>query len=135
MYVFDKANARIGEGYIILSNVAAGETVKFQVTLLASGSPSSVALAIAAPSAPSTVSITGAAFTLDGNAAGVTPKIIDVAIGKHTLEFAKEGFNTGRFPLEIASHDTSGGSVSYELGNAAQDTIELRDAGRRFDFD
>jgi hypothetical protein len=27
----------------------------------------------------------------------------------------------------MTSHDASGGSVSYELGSAAHDTIELRD--------
>lgn len=130
LYVFDKSKARIGEGYINLTNVAAGETVKFQVTLSVSGSPSSVAVAA---SAPRTVSITvnsvpqGAVLTVDGKATGTTPKIIDVAIGKHVLEFAKEGFNSGKFPLEITAHDASGGSVSYELGSAAHDTIELRD--------
>jgi hypothetical protein len=58
---------------------------------------------------------------------GTTPKVIDVGIGKHILEFEKEGFNPGKFPLEITSRDASGGSVSYELGAAALDTIELRD--------
>ncbi|HWZ75101.1 MAG TPA: FxLYD domain-containing protein [Candidatus Sulfotelmatobacter sp.] len=38
-YVFDKGKARIGEGYINLTNISAGETVKFQVTIAASGSP------------------------------------------------------------------------------------------------
>jgi hypothetical protein len=105
-------------------------TVKFQVTISASGSPNSVAVAT---SAPRSVSITvnsvpqGAALTVDGKAAGITPKIIEVAIGKHMLEFEKEGFNSGKFPLEITSRDASGGSVSYELGSAAHDTIELRD--------
>jgi hypothetical protein len=64
---------------------------------------------------------------LDRKAEGTTPKVIDVAIGKHMLEFEKEGFNRGNFPLEITSRDASGGSVSYELGSAAHDTIELRD--------
>ncbi len=130
LYVYDKGKARIGEGYINLTNVAAGETVKFQITIAASGSPSSLAVAT---SAPRTVSITvnsvpqGAALTVDGKALGITPKIIDVAIGKHMLGFEKDGFNTGKFPLEISSRDASGGSVSYELGSAAHDTIELRD--------
>jgi len=130
LYVFDKSKARIGEGQINLTNVAAGETVKFQMTLAASGSPNSVALALSAPRA---VSITvnsvpqGAALTVDGKSAGTTPKIIEVTIGKHSLEFQKEGFNPGKFPLEITTHDASGGSVSYELGSAARDTIELRD--------
>jgi hypothetical protein len=130
MYVFDKGKARIGEGYINLTNVSPGETVKFQITIAASGSPNSVAVST---SAPRTVSITvnsvpqGAVLTVDGKTAGTTPKLIDVAIGKHTLGFEKEGFNQGKFPLEITSHDASGGSVSYELGSAAHDTIELRD--------
>ena len=130
LYVFDKSKARIGEGHINLTNVAAGETVKFQITLSASGTPSSVTVAT---SAPRTISITvnsvpqGATLRLDRKAEGTTPKVIDVAIGKHMLEFEKEGFNRGNFPLEITSRDASGGSVSYELGSAAHDTIELRD--------
>jgi hypothetical protein len=86
-----------------------------------------------ATSAPRTISITvnsvpqGATLRLDRKAEGTTPKVIDVAIGKHMLEFEKEGFNRGNFPLEITSRDASGGSVSYELGSAAHDTIELRD--------
>src|SRR5262249_15015136 len=54
-------------------------------------------------------------------------KMIEVGVGKHILEFGKEGFNTGHFPLEISPNDVSGGSVSYELGTSAHDTIELRD--------
>ena len=131
-YVFDKGKARIGEGYINLTNISAGETVKFQVTIAASGSPNSVTVRTST-SAARTVSITvnsvpqGAVLTVDGKGAGTTPKLIDVGIGKHMLGFEKEGFNPGKFPPEITSHDASGGSVSYELGSAAHDTIELRD--------
>jgi PEGA domain len=130
LYVFDRNKARIGEGYINLTNIGAGQTVKFQITLSASGSPASVAVATIAPR---TVSITvnsvpqGATLKVDGKETGTTPKIVDVATGKHMLEFSKEGFNAGKFPLEITSRDASGGSVSYELGSAAHDTIELRD--------
>ncbi len=113
LYVFDKGKARIGEGNISLKDVGAGETVKFQMTLYASGSPSSLAIAT---SAPRTVSITvnsvpqGANLTVDGKGAGITPKIIEVAAGKHLLQFEKEGFNSGKFPLEITSRDASGGA-------------------------
>jgi PEGA domain len=69
----------------------------------------------------------GALERVDGKEIGTTPKIIEVAVGKHELMFSKEGFNSGKFPLEISSRDASGGSVSYELGSAAHDTIELRD--------
>jgi hypothetical protein len=130
LYVFDKNKARIGEGYINLTNVGPGQTVKFQITLSASGNPMSLAVSA---SAPRTVSITvnsvpqGAALKVDGKEAGTTPKIIEITIGKHMLEFSKDGFNSGKFPLEMSSHDASGGSVSYELGSSAHDTIELRD--------
>jgi hypothetical protein len=130
LYVFDKNKARIGEGYINLSNVSVGQTVKFQITLAASGAPASLAVST---STPRTVSTTvnsvpqGALLRVDGKEEGTTPKIVEVSIGKHVLEFSKEGFNSGKFPLEITSRDASGGSVSYELGSAAHDTIELRD--------
>lgn len=132
LYVFDKSNARIGEGYIHLTNVGAGQTVKFQIALTASGTPATLSVSAAAQRS-STVSVTvnsvpqGATLKVDGKEAGTTPKIVEVGVGKHVLEFAKEGFNTGKFPLEITSRDASGGSVSYELGSAAHDTIELRD--------
>jgi hypothetical protein len=130
LYVFDKGKARIGEGYVNLSNVGVGQTVKFQITLSASGTPASLELA---GTAPRTISMTvnsvpqGALLKVDGKEAGTTPKIIEVANGKHVLEFSKDGFNSGKFPLEITPRDASGGSVSYELGSAAHDTIELRD--------
>ncbi|MCU1299674.1 MAG: hypothetical protein JWO91_3952 [Acidobacteriaceae bacterium] len=130
LYVFDKSKARIGEGYISLKNVGPGQTVKFQLTLSASGTPASLAIDTSAARA---LSITvnsvpqGATLRVDGKEVGTTPKIIDVAIGKHLLEFSKEGFNSGKFPLEMSSRDASGGNVSYELGTAAHDTIELRD--------
>src|SRR5262249_5815307 len=82
---------------------------------------------------PKTISITvnsvpqGATLKVDGTEAGVTPKIIQVAPGKHMLEFSRDGFNTGHFPLEITPDDASGGSLSYELGTSVHDTIELRD--------
>src|SRR5207245_4313687 len=69
----------------------------------------------------------GAALKLDGEDAGSTPKILRVTPGKHSREFNKEGFTPGKFPMEIGPDDASGGSVSYELGTLAHDTVELRD--------
>lgn len=132
LYVFDRNKARIGEGYINLRNVSGGETVKFQVTLTASGSPASLTVSTGANTSR-TVSMTinsvpqGASFTVDGKEMGMAPQMVDVGVGKHTLEFRKEGFSSGKFPLEITSRDASGGSVSYELGSSTHDTIELRD--------
>ena len=140
LYVFDKNKVRVGEGLINLSSVGVGQAVKFQTTIAVSGAPVSVDLVAkylpaelrpALP--PRTVSMTvnsvpqGAMLKVDGKEAGATPKIVQLGIGKHLLEFNREGFNTGRYPIEIAPDDTSGGSVSYELGASAHDTIELRD--------
>jgi hypothetical protein len=140
LYLFDKNKVRIGEGMINLSSVGVGQTVKFQTTIAASGAPASVSLVakylppeLGPALPPRTVSITGnsvpqgAVLKVDGKEAGTTPKIVQLGTGKHMLEFNKEGFNAGRFPMEIASDDASGGSVSYELGSSAHDTIELRD--------
>jgi len=53
------------------------------------------------PAVPArTISITvnsvpqGAVFKLDGKEIGTTPKVVQVSVGQHQLEFAKEGFNT-----------------------------------------
>jgi hypothetical protein len=46
--------------------------------------------------------------------------------GQHKLEFSKEGFRPGTYPLEIGIDDT-GGSINIELGGLSHDTLELRD--------
>jgi PEGA domain len=131
-YLFDKNKVRIGEGAMRLSNVAAGQTVKFQTTVDTSGIPISVTV-VEASQIPRSVSITinsvpqGALLKVDGTEAGTTPKLISLGQGKHNLQFSKNGFSTGTFPLEIGPDDVSGGSVSYELGTSAFDSIELRD--------
>lgn len=140
LYLFDKNKVRVGEGYISLSNVGIGETVKFQVSMGASGVPVTFALSprtlpagLEAAGAGRKVSMTvnsipqGALLKVDGAEVGTTPKIVEVGVGKHKLEFSKDGFNPGNFPLEIGANDASGGSVSYELGSSVHDTVELRD--------
>jgi hypothetical protein len=104
LYLFDKNKVRIGEGVITLSSVGVGESVKFQTTIAASGAPASVSLVAKylppelGPARPAhTVSMTvnsvpqGAVLKLDGEEAGTTPKIVRLGIGKHMLEFSKEG--------------------------------------------
>lgn len=140
LYVFDKAKERIGDGWISISDVSPGAIIKFQTFINASGTVAS--LELVPKSLPTelqsflpakTISITvnsvpqGANLKLDGVPAGTTPKIVQVTPGKHVLSFSKEGFNSGTFPLETTADDVSGGSVSYELGTSAHDTVELRD--------
>jgi len=140
LYLFDRNKVRIGDGWITLDNLTPGQTVKFQTTIHAVGTPASFELAAnSVPSElqplapPRKVSITvnsvpqGATLSVDGTEAGTTPKLVQLAVGKHSLAFTKEGFNSGTFPVEIGPDDASGGSVSYELGNSSHDTLELRD--------
>jgi len=140
LYLYDKNKVRIAEATLTVSNVAPGETVRFQTTISSSGPPASLSVAaryvpkeLAPIAPPKTVSLTvntvpqGADAKLDGEEVGSTPKIIKATVGKHTLEFNKEGFNPGKFPFEIGPDDASGGSVSFELGTSAHDTVELRD--------
>jgi hypothetical protein len=140
LYLYDKNKTRIGDGWVTIDNITPGQAVKFQTTVHALGTPVSVDLsANSVPTElqplapPKKISITvnsvpqGAALSVDGTDAGTTPKMVQLVVGKHSLGFIKEGFNTGTFPIEIGPDDASGGSVSYELGSAAHDTVELRD--------
>ncbi|HTR22699.1 MAG TPA: PEGA domain-containing protein [Terriglobales bacterium] len=140
LYIYDKNKVRIGDAWITLENVTPGQTVKFETTIHTVGVPVSFELipnslpAELQPLAPPrkiTITVNsvpqGANLSVDGEPAGTTPKLVQLAVGKHSLEFTKEGFNHGKFPVEIGPDDASGGSVSYELGSAAHDTIELRD--------
>lgn len=140
LYLYDKNKVRIGDGWINIDNVGPGQTVKFQTTVHAMGSPVAVELApnslpaeLQPLAPPKKISMTvnsvpqGAILAVDGTEVGTTPKVVQLAAGKHNLAFSKEGFNAGAFPLEIGPDDASGGSVSYELGTSAHDTFELRD--------
>lgn len=140
LYLYDRNKVRIGEATLQVSNIAPGETVKFQTTVASAGPPLSLAVVPRSvpkelgPAVPARiVSITvntvpqGAIAKLDGVEVGTTPKIVHVSVGKHLLEFAEEGFSAGKFPFEIGPDDVSGGSVSFELGTTVHDTVELRD--------
>lgn len=140
LYCYDKTKVRIGEAWISISDVAPGGVVRFQTNLTASGTVASIDLIprtlpeeLQAFLPVKKISITinsvpqGAEVKMDGIVAGTTPKVVQVAPGKHMLTFSKEGFTTGNFPLEITPDDASGGSISYELGTSAHDTLELRD--------
>lgn len=139
-YLFDKKQVRIGQGYIEVTNVSPSETVKMQVTAQAIGTPATftvipqrvpaewASFVVLKPVAVTVYSVpSGAKLNVDGKEVGVTPIAAQLVPGSHTLTFTKEGYNPGTFPMVIAPDQLSGGSVSFELGSAAHDTIELRD--------
>jgi hypothetical protein len=142
LYLYDKNKIRIADAALGITDVGPGSEVKFQTYINASGPIVSLELVPKSLPAdlqaylklpPRLISLTvnsvpqGADFKVDGVASGSTPKIIQVPAGKHVLAFSKEGYSSGNFPLELAPEAVSGGSMSYELGNATHDTVELRD--------
>lgn len=139
-FMYDKNKVRIGEGYIDLTNLAPHETIRMELNAITAGTPVTLSIApqtlppeLAAHAPPKIVSITvysvpsGAKLSVDGKDVGVTPMAVSLPVGSHSLQFRKEGFNPGTYPLVITPDQISGGQVSYELGTSAHDTVELRD--------
>jgi hypothetical protein len=140
VHMIDKNGVRIGEGYMSLSHMGAKETVKFKLTFNTEGVPANLKLfatqvppELRAFAPPKTIRTTvysvpaGAALKVDGADVGTTPKLVELTVGKHSLEFSKEGYNPGRFPFEVGPDDASGGNITFELGGVSYDTVELRD--------
>ncbi|HUV68897.1 MAG TPA: PEGA domain-containing protein [Terracidiphilus sp.] len=130
--VFDDKHIRIADGSMDVTNLGPGQSVKFQIKIMATGIPASLRIMSQAESQkPITLTVNsspqGALLKLDGVDAGTTPALIEVAPGKHQLTFGKDGFKVGLFSLEIGKNDVSGGAINFELGKVQFDTIELRD--------
>jgi hypothetical protein len=110
LYVYAKNKVRIGDAWLSISDVSPGAEIKFQTFLNVSGAiatlelvPKSLPNELQSFLPPKTISITvnsvpqGAEVKIDGTPSGTTPKIVQVAPGKHSLTFSKEGFNSGTF--------------------------------------
>lgn len=140
-YFFSKDNVRIGSGYITLNNLGVKETVRFVLPFGAAGAPpvsfkiisTNLPKEMGPAAAPRKIRLTvysvpaGANLKVDGTDVGVTPKQVEFTLGKHTLQFSMAGYYSGSYPMELGPDDVSGGTVSYELGALAHDTIEMRD--------
>jgi hypothetical protein len=134
LYLLDKNDKRVGEGYLEVTNLAAGQKAKVPVSVHAIGSyvrmelhpqhlPSDEPMKskMSITSAPS-----GASLKLDAQESGVTPQVLSLAPGKHVLEFNKEGYATESTPLEIAENAMPG-SVNVDLQPLTLDTVVLRE--------
>src|SRR3954447_11221365 len=134
VYLLDKNDKRVGEGYLEITNLAAGQKAKVPVSVHAMGSyvrmelhpqhlpsdePMKVKMSVT--SVPS-----GAGLRLDAQESGVTPQVLSLAPGKHTLEFNKEGYAMASTPVNIAENAMPG-SVDVNLEPLALDTVVLRD--------
>jgi hypothetical protein len=134
LYLLDKNGKRVGEGYLEVTNLPGGQKAKIPVTAhamssfvrmglqpqhLPSDEPMKVKMHI--NSIPS-----GATIKLDSQTSGVTPQVLPIAPGKHTLEFSKEGYATASTPVEVAANSMPG-SVEIDLNPLTVDTVVLRD--------
>jgi hypothetical protein len=128
VYIFDKNAVRIGTARLQLPEIPPFRTQNAQVQFSAAGTPANVTLLAGKTIPLRIISIPpGANLKVDGEDAGVTPKLVDFTIGAHTLEFSKEGFAPGSTPLDVGANELPGGSISFELGGMSDDTVELRD--------
>ena len=137
VYGSDKNNVRIGQGLLVVSDLDARQLVKARLQFTSVGVPASLALSarkemLNAPGA-NTIPLRvlsvppGAKLKVDGQDAGVTPVMVRLTVGNHTLDLIKEGYAPGSTPLEVTPDELPGGSITVELGGLSRDTVELRD--------
>jgi len=134
LYLIDKNGKRVGEGYMEVTNLAAGQKAKVPVSVHAMGayvkmelqpqhlpSDEPMKVKMSVTSVPS-----GASVKVNGQESGVTPQVMSLAAGKHTLEFSKEGYAKASAPVEIAENAMPG-AVNVDLEPLSLDTVVLRD--------
>jgi PEGA domain len=137
VYGSDKNNVRIGQGLLVVSDLDARQQVKARLQFTSVGVPASLTLSAKKEmlNAPGVNTIPlrvlsvppGAKLKVDGQDAGVTPVMVRLTVGNHTLDLIKEGYAPGSTPLEVTPDELPGGSITVELGGLSRDTVELRD--------
>ncbi len=137
VYGNDKNNVRIGEGFLSLSDLDPQQQVKVRLQFTSVGIPVSLTLSakkdmLAAPGVKTiplkVLSVPpGAKLKVDGQDAGITPVMVKLTIGNHTLDLTKEGYAPGTTPFDVTPDELPGGSITVELGGLSRDTVELRD--------
>ena len=134
LYLLDKNGKRVGEGYLEVTNLAAGQKAKIPVSAHAMSSYASMELQPQhLPSdEPMKVKMhvnskpAGATVKVDSQESGITPAVIPIAPGKHTLEFSKEGYAPASAPVDVNDATLPAG-VDVELNPLTVDTVVLRD--------
>lgn len=136
--LFDRDKVRIANAVLNVTDLSPSESTRIAFQFLSTGIPNSLALeahndASGVPTSLKTIPLKivsvppGAKLKVDGQDAGTTPKVVDLLVGTHILEFSKEGYANGSTPVDIAPDEAPGGSITFELGGLSQDTVALRD--------
>lgn len=140
LYFYDKQKIRNGEGYMSVTDLPVNGKAKFELTVSTRGAPQGLEIVPATvpdeyakfmptKEVPITVNSIpqGATIKVDGQEAGTTPKIVKFVQGKHIITFELAGYTRGTYPFEVKPDEAPGGAITFELGSAMHDTVELRD--------
>jgi hypothetical protein len=137
VYLMDKNQVRIGDGYLQVSDIQPQQMLKMRFQAACLGTPVTLRLSgkkdlLAAPAAKTVpmrvISVPpGAKLKVDGQDAGATPVMVRFTVGSHQLDLAKTGYAPGTTVVEVGPDELPGGSVTVELGGLSRDTVELRD--------
>jgi hypothetical protein len=136
--LLDKQKVRIGDGVLRITDLGPNESTKIAFQFFTTGLPTSLSLAAhddstGVPTSLKTLPLKivsvppGAKLRVDGQDAGTTPKVLNLLVGTHILEFSKDGYAPGSTPVDITPDEAPGGSVTFELGGLSRDTLQLRD--------
>ena len=136
--LFDRNKVRVGESVLNITDLGPSESTKIAFQFFTTGVPASLSLAAhndtsGIPTSLRTIPLkivsvpAGAKLKVDGQDAGTTPRVVDLLVGTHILEFSKEGYASGSTPVDIGPDESPGGSITFELGGLSLDTVELRD--------
>lgn len=140
VFFYDKDKVRNGEGYISVSDLPVNGRAKFELSVSTQGLPGGLELIpsnvpdefakyMPAKEVPITINSVpqGATLKVDGQEVGTTPKIIKFHSGKHVMTFQMNGYSTGTYPFEVKPDEAPGGAITFEMGSAMHDTVEMRD--------
>jgi hypothetical protein len=136
--LLDKNKVRVGDAILNVNDLGPSESTKIAFQFFTTGLPVSLSLAAhndasGVPTSLRTIPLKivsvppGAKLKVDGQDAGTTPRVVDLLVGTHILEFSKDGYATGSTPLDVAPDEAPGGGITFELGGLSRDTVELRD--------
>jgi hypothetical protein len=103
VYLMDKDNVRIGDGLLQISDLEAAQSAKMQFQSTSVGIPLHLILSAKKDMLSDVKTIPlkvisvppGANLKVDGQAAGITPVMVRLAVGTHSLDRTKEGYAPG----------------------------------------
>jgi hypothetical protein len=133
VYGSDKNHVRIADGMVTISDLNPHQQVKVRLQFSSVGVPAGLVISARKDALAKTIPLRvlsvppGAKLKVDGQEAGITPVMVKLTVGNHTLDLVKEGYAPGSTPLEVTPDELPGGSITVELGGLSRDTVELRD--------